>query len=141
MDGNRFCDGEFCHRLGEDAFPFLLGEDGMMSVVELGDVSTFVVVADEAFENDEGSTSGILYVGAESSEVERSFLDEEHGRLTSGEGRHEGDGLSGGEEIGPVGEFVVDGRFDMRQVEREVMLETEFFPKTGEGGGGSTKNL
>ena len=31
--------------------------------------------------------------------------------------------------------------FDMREVEREVMLETEFFPKTGEGGGGSTKNL
>jgi hypothetical protein len=129
VDRDGFGDGEFFHRFGEDAFAFLLGENGMVGIVELGDVAAFVVVADEAFEDDEGSAGGVLHVGAEAGEIERSFLDGEHGKLTSGEGGHEGDGLVIGEKVGPVGEFVVESGFDVGEVEGEVVLEAELFPE------------
>ena len=43
--------------------------------------------------------------------------------------------MIGRKKVGPVGKFVVDGRFDMRKIQRKVMLEPQLFPKTGKCGG------
>lgn len=122
VNGDGFCNGEFFHRFSEDAFAFLLREDGMVGVVELGDVATFVMIADEAFEDDEGTAGRIVHPGAEGGEIEGSFLNGEHDQLTSRKRRHEGDCLAGSEEIGPVGELVIKGGFDVREIESELML-------------------
>lgn len=79
MDCERFGDRELLHRFFQNALAFLGRQNGMMGVVELFDVTTFVVVADEAFENDEGATSGVCHYRAERGEVDIVILDGEHG--------------------------------------------------------------
>jgi len=143
VDREGLGDGEFRHGLGEDALPFLGCENGVVGVVELFDVTAFVMVTNEAFKDDEGTAGGIGHLCSERGEVDFGILNLEHGLgdLTSGEGRHKGDGLGGGDGSGPVGEFVVDGRLNVGEIESEAVTETNFFPKSGESGGGSTKNL
>jgi len=78
VDGEGLGDGEFFHRFGEDAFAFFLGEDGVVGVVELGDIAPFMVVADEALKDDEGAAGGILHVSAEGWDVEGGGADLKH---------------------------------------------------------------
>ena len=65
VDGDRLGDGEFLHRLGEDALAFLGRENRVMGVVELFDVAAFVVVPNEAFEDDESAAAGIGHLCSE----------------------------------------------------------------------------
>ena len=116
MNGDGLGDGKFLHRFGENAFPFLLRENGMVGVAELGDVAAFVMIADEAFKNDESSTGRILHFLTEGGDVEGGVLNGKHDGLASGERGHEGDGLSRGKKIRPVGEFVINGGVHVREI-------------------------
>ena len=49
--------------------------------------------------------------------------------------------MAGGEGSGPLGELVVDGGLDVREIESEAVTKADFLPKAGEGGGGSTKSF
>ena len=79
VDGEGLGDGEFLHRLGEDALAFLGGENRMVGVVELFDVAAFVMVSNEAFEDDECSASGIGHLSSEGGEIDFGILDFKHG--------------------------------------------------------------
>jgi hypothetical protein len=78
MDGDRFGDWKSFHGLGKNTLPLFLCEDQVMGVAEFGDVATFVMIANEALEDHEGSAGGVGHVGTEGREVEGSVLDREH---------------------------------------------------------------
>tara|TARA_B110000879_G_scaffold211580_1_gene304759 strand:+ start:22717 stop:23097 length:381 start_codon:yes stop_codon:yes gene_type:complete len=78
MDGDCFGDWKSFHGLGKNTLPLFLCEDQVMGVAEFGDVATFVVIANEALEDHEGSAGGVGHVGTEGREVEGSVLDREH---------------------------------------------------------------
>lgn len=80
VNGEGSGDRKFFHRLGQDPPALLNGENRMVAVVQLLHVASFVMISNEAFEDDEGSACGVGHLGAQGEDIDGKTLDLEHGK-------------------------------------------------------------
>ena len=75
MDGQGVGDGEFFERFFENSLAFFLGHERVMGVLERGNIPTFMVIAHESLEGNDGSAGGVVHLLSQSDEIDSRFLD------------------------------------------------------------------
>ena len=77
MDCQSVGDGEFFERFFENSLPLFFGHERVVGILESSNIPSFMVIAYQSLEGNDGPAGGVLYFLSQGSEIDGGLLDGE----------------------------------------------------------------